>query len=879
MEPSLFKYILNHSKKDQILLVLISLSSLPLVYVTLELPKRIINLLEGTGTDYPDTIFGYELNDLRYLLLLSFAFLLVVACSGGLKYLLNVYRGSLGEHLLRRLRFELYRRILLFPMPHFKRVSSGELIPMITAETEPLGEFIGESFTLPVFQGGTLLTYLFFIFQQDVLLGFAAIALYPFQLIVIPRLQKHVNTLAKERVTVARNLAGRIGETISGIEEVHANDTSHYERAHISQRLGKIYLIRFAIYKRKFFIKFLNNFIAQLTPFFFYSVGGYFVLRGDLSIGSMVAVLVAYKDLSGPWKELLRYYQRLEDIRVKYSQVIQQFNPINMLKADIIDQRPELLDLPDSEIQANNIRYSEDGLYFSIDGTSFKFPISQHCAAVGMGNSGKEELAFLMARLINPTSGNITIGVSKMEDMPEAITGRRFGYVGPAAFMFNGSVYDNICYGLKHQPVKTEQPVTDRQIELERNLAQRSGNSPDRVDDDWIDHQALGLDSHQHLSEEIVKLLRMVELDEEIYQFGLFSFVQQSQNLDLVDRIMQARSQLRDKFTEPEIERLVEPFDHEKYNLNMTVYENLLFGTVYGDNVSVEQLIEKPAIQAILVECGLINEFLNAGLQITEIMIDLFSDVEPDSELFEQFSFIDADDLPEFNKLLQYSRQHGLENLPADDNRRLISLPFRLVVARHRLGLITEPIQQSILEARRKIHQLAANEDLGIEFFDEASYNPRISIQDNILFGKLAYGQAHAQQKINNLIADVVESLDLRNDIIEAGLHYEVGVAGGRLSAIQRQKLGLARVLLKAPDMLVVNEALSSLDPSSERRLIENVRSAMAQKGILWILGRVQLAEQFDTVMVMERGKLLDKGSFAEMQQGNEHFQHLLANV
>jgi len=53
----------------------------------------------------------------------------------------------------------------------------------------------------------------------------------------------------------------------------------------------------------------------------------------------------------------------------------------------------------------------------------------------------------------------------------------------------------------------------------------------------------------------------------------------------------------------------------------------------------------------------------------------------------------------------------------------------------------------------------------------------------------------------------------------------------------------------------------------------------MSDRGILWILGRVQLAEQFDSVMVMERGKLLDKGPFAEMQQSNEHFQHLLDNA
>jgi putative ABC transport system ATP-binding protein len=874
MEPSLFKYILMHSKRDQILLVMLSLSTLPLVYITLELPKRIINLLEGMVV--PESIFGYTLDRLDYLFLLSFAFLLVVAGSGGLKYLLNVYRGSLGEHLLRRLRYELYQRILLFPLPHFKRVSSGELIPMITAETEPLGEFIGESFTLPVFQGGTLLTYLFFIFQQDVYLGLAAIALYPFQLLVIPQLQKRVNQLSKERVAVTRNLSGRIGETISGITEVHANDTSHFERAHISQRLGRIYLLRFAIYKRKFFIKFLNNFIAQLTPFFFYSVGGYFVLRGDLSIGSMVAVLVAYKDLSGPWKELLRYYQRMEDIRVKYSQVIQQFNPLNMLNTDVIDQRPAELELPAREIHANNLRYSEDGLYYSIDGTSFKFPMNQHCAAVGLGNSGKEELAFLMARLINPSSGSMTIGDHKMDDMPEAIIGRRIGYVGPAAFMFNGSVYDNICYALKHTPVNRDNKDTQKDIQNERTLARQSGNSPDRYDDDWIDLQAIGLENDDQLKSRIIRILQMVELDEEIYQSGLLSFVQQSADLDLVERIMEARRQLRDKFRKPEIKRLVEPFDHEKYNLNMTVSENLLFGTVYDESINVDQLIDKPIIQNVLIEYGLNDEFLNAGLQIAEIMLDLFSDVEPDSELFEQFSFIDADDLPGFNKLLQHSRQNGVENLPNDDKRRLMSLPFKLVVARHRLGLITDSIQQNILQARVKIREIAQNEDLGIEFFEEASYNPRISIQDNILFGKLAYGQAHAQQKINNLIADAVNSLDLRNDIIEAGLRYEVGVAGGRLSAIQRQKLGLARALMKTPDLLVVNEALSTLDPASERRLIDNVREVMNDRGILWILGRVQLAEQFDAVMVMERGKLLDTGPFAEMQQSNEHFQQLL---
>ena len=77
-------------------------------------------------------------------------------------------------------------------------------------------------------------------------------------------------------------------------------------------------------------------------------------------------------------------------------------------------------------------------------------------------------------------------------------------------------------------------------------------------------------------------------------------------------------------------------------------------------------------------------------------------------------------------------------------------------------------------------------------------------------------------------------------------------------------------------DLLIVNEALSSLDTTAERRLIEKVRTLMESHGILWILGRVQLAELFNVVIVMERGRLVDKGPYESIQSGNEQFRQLL---
>ena len=69
-------------------------------------------------------------------------------------------------------------------------------------------------------------------------------------------------------------------------------------------------------------MKAVNNFLTALTPFFFYAIGGYLVIDGDLSLGALVAVLAAYKDFSAPLKELFRYYQTSEDVRVRYHEVV-----------------------------------------------------------------------------------------------------------------------------------------------------------------------------------------------------------------------------------------------------------------------------------------------------------------------------------------------------------------------------------------------------------------------------------------------------------------------------------------------------------------------------------------------------------------------------
>ncbi|WP_282130013.1 ABC transporter transmembrane domain-containing protein, partial [Roseobacter litoralis] len=266
IEKTLFKFIWRHSKRDQFILLAVTLTLFPFLYLTLELPKRIINDAIGSQMAVI-SVAGFEFTQVQFLWLLCMAFLLSVLVHGLLKMRINTMKGVLSERMLRRLRYGLIERMLRFPKPYFRRTSQGELVAMITGETEPMGGMMGDALAQPVLQAGQMLTILMFLFLQSVWFGLAAIALIPLQAWLIPKLQRQINIMNKARIKEVRALAALIGETANGVGDLRQNGGWRYRLALVTQRLGIVYAIRFRIYQKKFFMKFINNLITQLTPF------------------------------------------------------------------------------------------------------------------------------------------------------------------------------------------------------------------------------------------------------------------------------------------------------------------------------------------------------------------------------------------------------------------------------------------------------------------------------------------------------------------------------------------------------------------------------------------------------------------------------------
>ncbi|MEC9044696.1 MAG: ABC transporter ATP-binding protein/permease, partial [Pseudomonadota bacterium] len=857
MEKTLFGFIWRYSKRDQIILLVLTAISFPFLYLSLDLPKTIINKAIG-GKDVPEEIFGMTVDQIDYLLILSGAFLALVFVNGGFKFYVNVFRGQLGERMLRRLRYSLLSRVLRFPLPQFKRVSQGEVIQMVNSEVEPLGGFVGDSIALPAFQGGTLLTILVFMFVQDWMLGLAAIALYPIQGYIIPKLQWHVNQLGKARVRNVRVLAEKIGEAVSGIEEVHANDGARRILARFTERLGVIYDIRYEIFRRKFFIKFINNFIAQLTPFFFYSIGGYLVIKGDLTFGALVAILAAYKDLSAPWKELLTYYQRLADSRIKYDQVIEQFDPQGIWPENYQMAEIESDFNLAGDVSAGNLSILDEESQPIIEKLSFDIGKSEHIALTGPSSGGKDFATILIARLLAPDSGQIVVAGKQIGDLPEAATGRHMGYIGPNAFVFNATLRDNILQGAMHRPMSSEEELNE-----DLKNAQLSGNSLDDLGAEWLDYNAIGVDSEERLKERLTELLQVVDLDGDVYSMGLRSTLDDSDDDQLLEQILIARQKFRERLDKSDISDFVESFDKEVFNSNASVAENLLFGTPKGDSFNLENIGTNAYVLEILQKVGLKDEFIRIGKDVASTMAELFADLPSDHEYFSQYSFISSEDLPEFQTLLARAERLGLENMSTEDSDRFLSLPFKLIPARHRLDLITEDIQKRILEARKLFAEEIGDELRDeIEFFESGYYNRSSSIQDNILFGKIALDKANAIEEVNHLITEIIDQENLRAVIIDTGLDTQAGLAGSRLSQGQRQKLSIARALLRRPDHLILNDATSSLDSGSQTLVMSNLLSEMKGRNVTWALQRASLAEKFDRVLVLSGGQVVEDGSF-----------------
>lgn len=837
----LFYWVLTRHRPLQLLLLTVILVSLFFRVFPLEMQKRIVNE-------------AIHLRNEQLLFLYCALYIGAITLASLLKYLINVMQTVIGQKILVGMRNELYHHILQLPLQFYRKMQPGTVISAMTAELNAIGLFLGGALAIPVTSILTFLVFLGFMFSLSPLLTLLTVIVYPFELVVIPLLQRRYNRFNKKRIRNTRAMGNIVNEAVSGIHEVHSNSSFALEEKRMAAYVDRLYHILKKLFVVKYGMKFANNMFQSFGPFILFLVGGYLAIHGQFTLGALVAFLSAYEKIYDPWKEMMEYYQEYQDASVRYRQIMK-----------IFDLPPEHPLLPEGrepyrlrgDIELKGTGFSV-GAVKLLEGITTRIRPNEQIALVGFSGSGKSTLALLIAQLYNASHGSILLDGREINTLSKADISRNITMISQQPFIFTGTVRDNLLYAVR--------------------AGGDDKNLPDRS--------------------RLLSLVREVGLEEDILRFGLNMVPPRERIMPLLDKFLHMRSIIQGELNE-QFAGIIEFYDCHYFLTYCSLRDNIIFGDSLSGEFDTEHLPDNKVFRKLIDERGLEGDLVALGLDIARKTVHLLKDIGEDEFFFER-SPMQADELENYATLLDdlgngspRQRQH---------RNRLLLLALRFIPGRHSIVDLPEGLDDRILSTRHyflehlmgvdieacftstsRLRETGALASLPM-FTDQRDFIPfcpteylyRHSLKDNIFFGG-TIRETPDEERLYAVAMEAFARQGLRDEILDIGLDFEVGSKGDRLSGGQRQKVAIARALLKDTPILIMDEATASLDNQSQALIQKLIDTRYkGHKTIIAVIHRLDLTPSYDRIIVLRAGTVIEQGSYAELMDRKGVFYELV---
>ena len=815
VKRGLFSWVLSGQWHLQAALVGVIVCTVFARVLPLEMQKRIINE-------------AISLRQFDRLLIYSAVYLVAVASASGLKFAINYLQVRIGQRAMTDMRKELYHHILTLPMGFFRKTQPGMVVSSIVTELNTAGSFAGMALAVPLTSVFTLIAFSVYLFWLHAVLATVTLAIYPIVVFVIPKLQKGANRANKKRVDVSRVLSSRIAETISGIHEVQGHGAFAVENRAFDDIVERLLKIRIVWSLWRFGVKVANNFFVSLGPFTVFLLGGYFVMRGSLELGAMVAFLSAQEKLYDPWKELIEFYQVYQDASVRYNRVMEYF-----------DVEPEFaLPAPGSapppvggEVEVKNLSFVTDDGITLLNNISLSLAAGEHLALVGFSGSGKSTLALCISQLYRPTAGQVLIGGRDAAEMGKDELVRTVGIVAQEPFIFTGTIRDNLLYAWSA-------------------AAGRAALTPDA-------------DGRPDL-DSMIEALQQAGLFVDVLRFGMNAVLPADQEADQA-AILRIRRTFQEEFGVM-LRRDIEFFQHDRFLNYSSLAENIIFGAPLKTALDHGRLARRPEFRQFLADHDLLSTLVALGEDLVRRSVELLEGVEPDDVFFRQ-SPIAAQELTAFQELLRTLPATG----PYPDAARdqFLTVALRYTPGHHKMLSAPAGLAEAILAVRPRFRKWCREAFPGyVAFYDEETFIPSQTILTNIVFGHMKSDGGQARDRVTQALIQLLIEEDLLESIARIGMDFHVGSKGDKLSGGQRQKLAIARVFLKQPRIMIMDEATSALDNNSQTRITNLLsRRYKGRTTVIAVVHRLDSIGAFDRVAVMKAGKLEEIGPYETLIQ------------
>jgi len=388
-----------------------------------------------------------DYGELRVLAYVCFILVGLYFLKNLFRYLAMFFIAVLRYGVVKDLRNALYHKALILPLSYFNEQRKGDIISRITGDVQEVEWSILQMIEIIFRQPITLLAYLVFLFVLSPQLTIFVLLVLPVSGFIIGRIGRSLRRTSDKVQYKMGNMVSLIEETISGLRVIKAFNAINFTynifvKANIDFTRVSTRMIR-----KRDLASPLSEFLGIMVSAIILWYGGGLILAHDKSLTAplFIVYLVGFSQLLPPAKDISQaaaYIQKGAASLDRIDYILQA--------EEVIVEKPNPIHISDlnESIEYRNVTFSYNTEPVLM-GINLVIPKGKTIALVGQSGGGKSTMVDLLPRFYDITGGQLLIDGQDIRDIAIADVRGLMGIVNQETILFNGSVYDNISFGMK----------------------------------------------------------------------------------------------------------------------------------------------------------------------------------------------------------------------------------------------------------------------------------------------------------------------------------------------------------------------------------------------------------------------------------------------